>query len=52
MTIQQCGCRASLFIVDGDEESEQDGHISAQCGGCALDAKTGLPAGLPAGKQG
>ena len=34
-TIQRRGnCRASLFIVDSNEEREQDGRISTPCGGC------------------
>jgi hypothetical protein len=31
--VSLCVCRASTDILDCDEESEQDGHISEQCGG-------------------
>ena len=42
-TIQRRGnCRASLFIVDSDEEREQDGRISAQCGVCARGKLCGI----------
>jgi hypothetical protein len=44
-TVRKCMCRASPAIVDVDEESEQDGRISEQCGGRTRGKSCGISGG-------